>query len=222
MPPTTDNVDTLQPANAGAARYVGSRINRVEDERLLTGRGTYVADVMLPGTLHGVFVRSPHARARIVGIDRSEAEALPGVHAVFLGADLNPGVRAQWHTLSGPEAVEAPRPPLADEEVRFVGDPVAFVVADNAYIAEDAADLVVVDYDPLPAVVDYVVAESAEGLVHEAFPRNVIGSVPGPPADQVDAAFADDHVTSETIAQHAYVPSPMETPAWSPTGGPES
>ena len=67
MPPTTDNVDTLQPANAGAARYVGSRINRVEDERLLTGRGTYVADVMLPGTLHAFFVRSPHARARIVG-----------------------------------------------------------------------------------------------------------------------------------------------------------
>jgi carbon-monoxide dehydrogenase large subunit len=200
------------PSQAGAARYVGSRVHRVEDERLLTGHGTFVADVMLSGTLHGCFVRSPHARARIVAVDTSAAAALPGVWAVFLAADLNPGVRAQWHTLSGPEAVEAPRPPLADIEVRFVGDPVAFVVADDAYIAEDAAELVVVEYDPLPPVVDYVDAESAEGLVHADFPNNVIGTVDGQPADEVEAAFAGAaHVVSETIVQHAYVPSPMET-----------
>jgi carbon-monoxide dehydrogenase large subunit len=213
VPPTSNQADTLQsPSYTGAARYVGTRVHRVEDERLLTGHGTFVADVMLPGTLHGCFVRSPHARARIEAIDTSAAAGLPGVWAVFLAADLNPGVRAQWHTLSGPEAVEAPRPPLADVEVRFVGDPVAFVVAENPYIAEDAAELVVVDYEPLPPAVDYVHAESAEGLVHADFPNNVIGTVDGQPADAVDAAFAAAaHVVSETIVQHAYVPSPMET-----------
>ena len=72
---------------------------------------------------------------------------MPGVHAVFLAADLNPGVREQWHTSLGPDVPEAPRPPLAEDEVRFVGDPVALVVAESRYVAEDAADLVAVDYD---------------------------------------------------------------------------
>src|SRR5206468_9725986 len=80
------------PPPAAAARYAGTRVRRVEDERLLTGRGTFVDDVVRPGLLHACFVRSPYARARIVGIDPAAALAVPGVHAVFIASDLNPGV----------------------------------------------------------------------------------------------------------------------------------
>jgi carbon-monoxide dehydrogenase large subunit len=86
------------PDRLGAARYVGARVNRVEDGRLLTGRGVYVDDISLPGMLHAYFVRSPHARAAIRAIDASAALAVPGVHAVFTAPDLNPGVKEQWHT----------------------------------------------------------------------------------------------------------------------------
>ncbi len=110
----------------------------------------FVDDITLPGMLHACFVRSPFARAAIRTIDTSAAAAMPGVHHVFTGADLNGGVHAQWHRNSGPDAPETPRPPLAEGEVRFVGDPVVVVVADTRYIAEDAVEQVVVEYDPLP------------------------------------------------------------------------
>ena len=135
---------------AGFTRYAGSRINRVEDARLLRGHGTYVDDIVRPGMLHACFVRSPLARGRIVVIDTAEAVALPGVHAVFVAEDLNPGVHEQWHARFGPDVTGDAATPLAEDEVRFVGDPVALVVAENRYIAEDACELVVVDYEPLP------------------------------------------------------------------------
>src|SRR5262247_3531074 len=167
----------------GATRYAGARIPRIEDARLLTGRGTYADDVALPGMLHACFVRSPFARAAIRGIDTSAAKALPGVRCVLTAADLNPGVHEQWHTSVGPKGPETPRPPLAEGEVRFVGDPVALVIAENRYVAEDAADLVEIDFDALPAVVDYVAAESAEGLVHESHGSNLIGEMAMPKRD---------------------------------------
>ena len=89
------------------------------------------------------------------------------MHFVFTAADLNPGMKEQWHTSIGARSPETPRPPLADDEVRFVGDPVALVVAESRYLAEDAAELVDVDYEPLPPVVDYTTAEHADALVHE-------------------------------------------------------
>src|SRR5262245_8657895 len=138
-----------------AARYVGRRVSRAEDPRLLTGHGTFVDDIVRPGMLHACFVRSPLPRARILGIDPSAALELDGVRAVFVAADLNPGVREAWYTIVGPDVPDSPRPPLAEGEVRFVGDPVALVVATDRYIAEDAAELVAVDYDQLPPVVDY-------------------------------------------------------------------
>ena len=88
---------------SGAGRYAGARIGRVEDARLLAGTGTFVDDVTRPGMLHACFVRSPFARARIEAIDIGEARALPGVHAVLVAADLNPGAREQWHTAIGPD-----------------------------------------------------------------------------------------------------------------------
>src|SRR5262249_40982551 len=118
-----------------AARYAGARVNRVEDVRLLTGNGTFVDDVVLPNMLHAYFVRSPFARAAIKSIDTTAALALPGVHHVFTATDLNGDVKEQWHTSVGPMSPETPRPPLAEGEARFVGDPVALVVADSRAIA---------------------------------------------------------------------------------------
>ena len=208
----------------GATRYAGARINRVEDARLLTGRGTYVDDVTLPGMLHACFVRSPYARAAIGGIDATEAEALPGVRHVFTAADLNPGVHEQWHTSIGPKSPETPRPPLAEGEVRFVGDPVALVVAEDRYVAEDAAELVAVDYEPLPAVVDFTAAEASEALVHEGHGSNLIGKMGGRPASSLDDVFAGAaHVVEATVAQQAYAAVPMETRGmvveWEPAAG---
>ena len=200
-----------EPSITGAARYVGTRVDRVEDARLLTGRGTFVDDVSLPGMLHAYFVRSDFARATIGAIDTSAALALPGVRFVFTAADLNPGVREQWHTAIGPASPETPRPPLAEGEVRFAGDPVALIVAESRYVAEDAAELVDVDYEPLPAVVDYTEAEHADNLVHERHGSNVVGEINGRPASALDDVFASAaHVVEETISQHAYAPVPME------------
>ncbi len=95
----------------GAARYAGARVHRVEDARLLTGHGTYVDDISLPGMLHACFVRSPYARATIRSIDTAAAQAAPGVHSVFTAADLNPDAREQWHTSVGrSEPRDAPTP----------------------------------------------------------------------------------------------------------------
>jgi carbon-monoxide dehydrogenase large subunit len=195
-----------------AQRFVGSRVARVEDARLLTGRGTFVDDVTRPGMLHACFVRSPLARGRIRSVDTSAASAVPGVRAVLLAADLNPLVHEQWHTSVGPDSPETPRPPLADGEVRFVGDPVALVIADSRYVAEDAAELVDVDYEPLDAVVDYATAGDAEALVHESHGSNVIGSMSGAPRESVEDVFASAaHVVRETIWQQGAAAVPMET-----------
>jgi carbon-monoxide dehydrogenase large subunit len=184
----------------------------VEDARLLTGRGTYVDDIALPGMLHACFVRSPHPRARIVGIHVSAASNLPGVYTVLTASDLNPGVHEQWHTILGPDSPETPRPPLAENVVRFVGDPVALVVAESRYLAEDACDAVLVDYEPLPPVVDYRTAVSHADLVHEAHGSNLIAEVTGGSAPEADEVFASGaHVVGETIYQQSQAACPMET-----------
>lgn len=198
-------------SSPAVVRYVGARVGRVEDARLLTGHGTYVDDIVLPGMLHARFVRSPIARAAIRAIDTAEARAAPGVRFVFTAADLNRDVREQWHTSIGKDGPETPRPPLAEGEVRFVGDPVALVIAETLAQAHDAADLVVVDYDPLPAVVDYTTAEHRRELVHAAHGSNVIGALGGPPRRGVQEALdTAAHVITETIRQQAHVPAPME------------
>jgi carbon-monoxide dehydrogenase large subunit len=199
------------PASA-AARYAGSRVHRVEDARLLTGAGTFVDDIVRPGMLHACFVRSPHARARIAAINATAALALPGVHAVFTAADLNGDVRAAWYTGQGQHVPDTPRPPLADGEARFAGDPVALVVADSRYLAEDATELVEVDYDPLPAVADYARAAATEALVHPAYQGNVAGQMGGAPPETLAEVFAGAaHVVTETVWQQAYAAVPMET-----------
>ena len=190
-------------------RYAGSRIARVEDARLLTGQGTFVDDVTRPGMLHACFVRSPYPRARIGAIDASAALALPGVRAVFTAADLNPDVREQWFTMMGKNMPTTPLPPLAEGEARFVGDPVALVVAVSRAVAEDATELVHIDFDPLPPVVDYRDAEQSDALVHDGYAGNVVGRIAFRPPDEETFAAAA-HVVRETIVQQAYAAVPLE------------
>jgi aerobic carbon-monoxide dehydrogenase large subunit len=191
-------------------RYAGTRVARVEDNRLLTGRGTFVDDVTRPGMLHACFVRSPFARAKINGIDAAAALALPGVRAVFTASDLNPDVKEAWHAVAGKDIPDTPRPPLAEGEVKFVGDPVALVVADSRYIAEDAIELVEVDYEPLPAIADFTKAINADVVVHEAYPDNVAGGMGGAPPDEETFNTAA-HVAEANVYQQIYAPVPMET-----------
>jgi carbon-monoxide dehydrogenase large subunit len=195
----------------GAARYAGTRVSRVEDTRLLTGRSSFVDDITLARMLHVVFVRSPYARAKVLSIDAVAALAMPGVRFVFTAADLNPRVHEQWHTSMGKASPETPRPPLADDEVRFVGDPVAIVVAATRAEAEDAAEVVEVDYEPLKPVVDYVTAEHAGELVHEGHGSNIVGELPGRSFSKLEEIFdGAAHVVRETIYQQAYTAAPME------------
>lgn len=202
-----------------ATRYAGTRVPRVEDTRLLTGKGTFVDDVQRPGMLHACFVRSPFARATVKGIDTAAALALPGVHAVFTAADINPGVHEAWHAVAGKDVPDTPRPPLAEGEVKFVGDPVAIVVAESRRVAEDAVDLVEVDYEQLPAVADFRAAPESGISVHAEYPDNVAGGIGGAPPDE-DVFATAAHVVREHIYQQMYVPVPMETRGivaeWSP------
>jgi carbon-monoxide dehydrogenase large subunit len=140
-----------------AARLVGTRIPRLEDPRLLRGGGRYVDDVKVDGALHVVFIRSPHAHAKIDRIDFVAALAVPGVAACFAAADLAPMLAGLRMPLAFPEGQLEHEPMwfvLAPEEVCYVGEAVAMVVAESRCVAEDAAALVEVDYVPLPAVVD--------------------------------------------------------------------
>jgi carbon-monoxide dehydrogenase large subunit len=164
--------------------------------------------------LHACFVRSPFARAKINGIDAGAALALPGVRAVFTAADLNPDVKEAWHAVAGKDIPDTPRPPLAEGEVKFVGDPVALVVADSRYIAEDAVELVDVDYEPLPAVADFTqavrLAAESDVVVHEAYPDNVAGGMGGAPPDEETFSSAA-HVAEANVYQQIYAPVPIET-----------
>ena len=195
-----------------AARYIGARVHRVEDARLLTGRGTFVDDIVRPRMAHACFVRSPLASARLGAIDASAALEMPGVQAVFTAADLNPGVHESWYSAMGKQVPDTPRPPLAEGFVRFVGDPIALVVAADRYLAEDAVDAVEVEYEPAPAVSDYTTARHAEALVHEGYPGNVAGSLGVALPDSLAAVFdGADHHVSLTVYQQAYAAVPMET-----------
>ncbi len=192
---------------------VGARIRRREDPRLITGQATYVDDVKIVGLLHAAFVRSPYAHARLRRVDVEAAKRHPGVVAAFTGADL----RAQGLTASLPVAHKMtdlktpPHPALAVGEVRFVGECVALVVATDPYVARDAAELVEVEYEELPVVVD-VEAAMAPGaaLVHADLGTNVAFTMPFSAGD-VDGAFAAaDVVVKQRLINQRLAPVPIE------------
>src|ERR1700754_825154 len=138
-----------------AEPWVGRRIKRKEDPRLIMGRARYIDDINVTGQLYAAFVRSPEAHAKIVSIDTSAAKAFPGVIAVFSGTevDLEAPLPMAWV----PPGIEVNNPPhwaLAKDTVRHVGDPVAVVIGEDRYGLVDAAEQVIVEYDPLPVVTD--------------------------------------------------------------------
>jgi len=157
---------------------IGASPRRREDARLITGRGNYVADIALPGQQYVTFVRSPHAHAQVLGIDAAAALAMPGVSAVLTGAEMAADgvgtMRCLWPVqgVDGP-AIEPPRWGLARERVRHVGEPVALVIASTRAQAEDAAEQVAVEYQPLPAVTAPAAALASTILLHAQAPGNL-------------------------------------------------
>jgi carbon-monoxide dehydrogenase large subunit len=201
------------------AKYgIGQAITRREDQRLITGTGQYVDDIARPGEAHAVLVRSPHAHARIAGIDTQAAKAAPGVLAVYTGADLqadgvnafpiNPGLKnAAGNPMSGP-----PYYALAVGEVRYVGEAVAAVVAQTRQQAQDAAELVAVEYDELPAVVTIEQASAANApVLWSDAPQNIAAQMEFGDKAATDAAFAKaKHVTRIAFFNQRLVPVAME------------
>jgi len=198
-----------------AERYTGASIKRSEDPRILTGAGRYVDDIKLPGMLHAAFVRSPMAHARVLSVDVSAARALPGVVAVLTGAEL------EAITVPGPDALMAlvgwagPTPEftlLATDKVRLVGDPVAVVVAESRYLAEDGCELVEVEYDDLPPVVDAAFAlDPGSPPLFANLGDNIARLHSRHEFGDVSATFARaDRVTDLHIDVHRHQNVPME------------
>src|SRR5947207_6844557 len=171
-------------------RWFGAPVQRVEDDRLLRGHGRFTDDID-EGALECCFVRSPYAHARITSIDVTAARGMPGVIAVYMAADLPFGGLDLPLLIPHPNLTHGrTQCCLASERVRYAGEAVAFVVAENRYLAEDAAELVEVEYEPLPVVITPEVSERAENLVHDDVPGNVAAELTQETGD-VDAALKD-------------------------------
>jgi len=200
------------------ATGIGASVRRREDQRFLTGRGTYTDDINRPNQTHAVMLRSPHAHARIRGIDTSEALKAPGVVAVLTGANMAAdnvnGLPCGWliHNKDGSPMKEPPHWPLARDRVRYVGDQLAVVIAETREQAKDAAELVAVDYEELPPVAS-IRAALAEGApaVHDDVPGNLCYDWHLGDRAAVDAAFVQAaHVITIDLVNQRLVPNAME------------
>jgi aerobic carbon-monoxide dehydrogenase large subunit len=188
------------PAPESPPGMIGAAVERREDHRLLTGHGKFLDDLDMPGTCEAAFLRSHHGHARILRIDTSAALDVPGVVGVFVGEDIRPIMKPMPAKVAHPDLQDIPRLPMALDAVHYVGEPVAVVVAASRYIAEDAVDLLDVDYQPLPAI-SSTAAALAPGapLAHEGARDNIAVHLVQR-AGNPDAAFASaPHVLSETI-----------------------
>ena len=172
---------------------IGRPIRRVEDRPLLTGRAEFVDDLRMPGMLHAAFLRSPFAHARLLAIEPARARSLPGIVAILTGSELPIDIIPP---ITAPNAFSPPRPVLAREIVRFVGEPVAVVVATNRSIAEDAIELLSVEYDPLDVVADASAAMAPGAPRLHAVAENVLFSL-ALDVGEVDAAMAASTVVVE-------------------------
>ena len=189
-----------------SGRVFGQSVRRREDAALLLGKGRFIDDIRLPGMLEAAFVRSPHAHAKIERIDKTAALAVPGVHAIFTLADLLPHLVTERLVVGLPSKSykqDRNRPVLAHDEVVHVGEPVAIVVADSRYVAEDAAALVEIEYEPLPAAADCRAALDPNApRVHRNAPHNLLAEFAMAYGD-VDRAFAGaPHVFRESLKVH--------------------
>jgi carbon-monoxide dehydrogenase large subunit len=200
---------------------IAQSIARVEDPRLLKGGGRYTDDIVLPGMLHGIVLRSPHAAARLGGIDTKAAASVPGVRAIYTAADLKAdGVgplpcAAPVQNRDGSDMANPPHLALADGAVRHIGDPVAFIVAETAAAARDAAELVNVDYTVQPAIIDLAKAtEPGAPLVWPEAKNNVAFDWGIGDQAATDALFASAaHVTRLTVVNNRVVVASMEARA---------
>ena len=199
------------------ATYIGAPLKRFEDPALVSGAGTYVDDVHLPGMLHAAVLHSPHAHARIKSIDTTSAASLPGVVAVVTADDLEgtaTEIRFMPHIFikdqSNLNMLPRLHPVLARDRVRYVGEAIAVVVAESMYLARDAVDLIRVDYEPLPVVVDLEEALKGEVILHEDAGTNVLISL-DEPDDDLEDAFREAHkiVRGDLVSQRV-ANAPME------------
>jgi len=216
-PASGDQPSASAGANGGATdsieRPFGARIRRKEDPRFLTGRGQYTDDVRIPGTLHAAFVRSPHAHARIRAIDLDAARTYPGVVAVYTGKDLAEGgvngIPTGWLL---PQLKPSNHHAIAVEKVHYTGEAVAVIVAESPYAARDAAELVVVDYEPLPAVADAEQALAADAsIVRSDGTDNVCFRWQIGDAAATDAAFSQaSTVVRQRLVNQRLIPVAIE------------
>lgn len=194
------------------ANIFGTPLKRREDPRLITGNGNFTDDVRLHGALYAMMLRSPHAHARIKSIDTSQAEQLDRVVAVYTGKDLAGKVEPIPTAWLPPDSnIQTPaHPALAQEKVRYVGDAVAMVVAEDRYVARDAIDLIEVDYEVLPAVVDQEQAMGSDSpVLHDDVPKNV--AYHWRAGEVADDVFENaDVVVKQRFRQQRLIPNPME------------
>ncbi len=192
------------------AKYVGQRVKRTEDPRLIKGLAHYVDDIRLPDTLHVAFVRSVYAHARISSIDAIEALKAPGVVAVYTGKDVAVKVGPVPCASALPDLKVPDYRVLATDKVLFVGHPIAAVVAADPYAARDAVDLISVDYEELPAVVDVEGAASGGTVIHEKFGDNVAYKLTSGEGDIEAAMKSADRVISQKMIHQRLAPIAME------------
>ena len=201
---------------ANDSGFIGQSVKRKEDARFLTGAGQYTDDVTLRNQTYGYFLRSPHAHAKIRSIDASKAKNAPGVIAIYTAADLEGvnGLPCGWliTSVDGTPMKEPPHPVLAKGKVRYVGDQIALVVAETQNQAKDAAELIEVDYEILPAVVDIVDAlKSGAPQIHDEAVGNKCYTWSIGDKAAVDAAFAKAaHVTKLDLVNNRLVPNAIE------------
>ena len=194
-------------------KYVGKSMKRVEDPRFIQGKGKYIANMSLPDMAHLAIKRSPYGHARIVSINTAAAQALPGVIAVYTGQDLlNGGVGALPCGWNVPDIKVPTRYPLTIDKVRHVGDGVVAVVAETAYIAYDALDLIEVEYEPLPAIIDAKkTTEAGAPLVHDNLPNNISYTwALGNKEETLQALAEADHVVELELINQRLIPNAME------------
>ena len=208
-------------AHAESQGFVGRPMARREDARLLIGEGQYVADMVLPGMGHVAFVRSAHAHARIKGVDLTRARALPGVWLALSGAELRQALPAvgdqqlalprKWRASVQHKIIDPRQPLLAFDKVRHVGEAVAVIVADDRYIAEDAAELVELDLEVLAPVVDPVTAlEPGAAILHERYGTNLLAEFSIAKGDVAAALAGAPHRLARRFYHHRYAAVPME------------
>ena len=193
--------------------YSGQSVKRFEDHRLLTGQSAYVDDLKLPGMLHALVLRSPHAHATIRSIDTTAASSLTGVVLVVTAPDLAEEVRnVPTRVTTDADDLKPPEHPvLADDKVCYVGQPVAIVVAEDQYVARDALELIQVDYEPLPSVVDPLGALAADApIVHQEIGTNLALQTVNAGGDLEEAFALADHIVRQRFQVQRIAPAPME------------